>query len=551
MLFTGWIILNVIQASGMELDPDEAYYWLYSKQLAWGYFDHPPVIALLIKLGYAIIPRELGVRLGAIILQAAGFVLIWNMLDRPLEKQKVWLLALLLTSLPMLQIYGFIATPDSPLLFFVILFFYCYRRFLQDDNWGDALLLGLVMSLMLYSKYHGLLVILFTLFSNWQLLLNPRFYLASIFGAGLFLPHLYWQYDQGFPSFSYHLVGRDDAYELKYTVTYLINQVVILSPFLFPLFITVLIRRKPSDLLERAFYFVIYGFWIFFFFSTFKGHAEPQWTAVISIPLVILAYRHALAFPRFAYWLKRMATVTLILLFVVRLFLLFDSPQLPTGFQDRPWIEALQNRAAGRAIIFENSYRDVSKYTFYAQERAYTFTDIKYRKNQFDIWQWEEELHQSPVLLVGKNDWNCSACKSFKYLKKEFKLKDVSELTIAQKLQLNWDTQTLGRLEKGAEYSLDIEIVNPYKHDVILNQGQSPVRPVICFLNNGEYLATFPLEIEVELIPAQTSVNQRAKFLMPDTLNWENGRYQMGIGISLDNLPPVINSRPGKIDYSN
>jgi len=35
------LVLNVMQAWLTELDPDEAYYWIYSRQLDWGYFDHP------------------------------------------------------------------------------------------------------------------------------------------------------------------------------------------------------------------------------------------------------------------------------------------------------------------------------------------------------------------------------------------------------------------------------------------------------------------------------------------------------------------------------
>jgi len=42
----------VLQARYSILVCDEAYYWLFSEDLAWGDFDHPPVTALLIKAGY-------------------------------------------------------------------------------------------------------------------------------------------------------------------------------------------------------------------------------------------------------------------------------------------------------------------------------------------------------------------------------------------------------------------------------------------------------------------------------------------------------------------
>ena len=49
-----WLVINLIQSYFTELAHDEAYYWMYSKYLSWGYFDHPPMIALIIKIGYAI-----------------------------------------------------------------------------------------------------------------------------------------------------------------------------------------------------------------------------------------------------------------------------------------------------------------------------------------------------------------------------------------------------------------------------------------------------------------------------------------------------------------
>ena len=72
-----WFLLNALQAAFTNLDPDEAYYWMYSKALAWGYFDHPPAIATLIKLGYALIPSELGVRIFTILAQIGSFYGIW------------------------------------------------------------------------------------------------------------------------------------------------------------------------------------------------------------------------------------------------------------------------------------------------------------------------------------------------------------------------------------------------------------------------------------------------------------------------------------------
>ena len=43
--FLLWFIVAILQAAFTDIFHDEAYYWLWSKHLALGYFDHPPMIA--------------------------------------------------------------------------------------------------------------------------------------------------------------------------------------------------------------------------------------------------------------------------------------------------------------------------------------------------------------------------------------------------------------------------------------------------------------------------------------------------------------------------
>src|ERR1700712_4279719 len=65
----GLVLLRLIAAAWTPLTFDEAYYWMWSKNLAGGYYDHPPMVALVIRLGTLIAgDTELGVRLVSILL---------------------------------------------------------------------------------------------------------------------------------------------------------------------------------------------------------------------------------------------------------------------------------------------------------------------------------------------------------------------------------------------------------------------------------------------------------------------------------------------------
>ena len=59
----------VCEAALTPLTFDEAYYWTWSRHLAGGYYDHPPMVAVVIRLGTMIAgDTEFGVRLVSVLL---------------------------------------------------------------------------------------------------------------------------------------------------------------------------------------------------------------------------------------------------------------------------------------------------------------------------------------------------------------------------------------------------------------------------------------------------------------------------------------------------
>src|SRR5450755_320425 len=63
------VLLRLVAAACTPLTFDEAYYWMWSKHLAGGYYDHPPMVALVIRLGTMIAgDTEFGVRLVSVLL---------------------------------------------------------------------------------------------------------------------------------------------------------------------------------------------------------------------------------------------------------------------------------------------------------------------------------------------------------------------------------------------------------------------------------------------------------------------------------------------------
>ncbi len=477
-----WGIINFIQALFTPLHNDEAYYWMFSRYPAWGYYDHPPMIAMLIGAGYLIFSNELGVRLMVVISQIATLLIVWHLLDDEKKESpgNALLIVLVITILPVLNIYGFLATPDPPLLLFTALFLFFYRRFLRDENWFNTLVLGFTMAGLMYSKYHGAIMLILIILSNLTLLKKPKFYIASIFALLLFLPHINWQVSNGFPSLQYHLSDRASGFDLSHIAEYLINQLLIHNPFLLPLFLFIIIKTTSNDVFVKGLKYIVIGFFTFFLISSFRYHVEPQWTAIITIPMLILVFNTDNIYGKH----KHIRTVFFVLVPIflfTRFALMIDF--LPVSFlkkefhRHRKWAADIEDLAGDRPVVFTNSYQDPSVYSFYTGQFANSLDNKDYRKTQYDIWPFEEQIHGKEVLYVPHwlNDFYKERLsvhvrpdgdtlyyrifKDFRSLQKECVIPDHD----------SWSFSNVN------ENSLDLNIFNPYSYNIDITHPEFPV----------------------------------------------------------------------------
>ena len=406
IFFSAWTLLNFFQAANTVLLNDEAYYWVYSNFLDWGYFDHPPMIALLIKAGYFLFHNEFGVRLFIGLLNTLTLLIIYHLLPR----KKEMLFYAIVCSIALLQLGGFIAVPDIPLIFFVALFFFVYKKFIEAASLKNTILLGLVMSLMLYSKYHSILIIIFTLISNPALLIKARAYLAVLIAIVLFIPHLVWQYQHGFPSVQYHLFERNEAsYNISYTLGYLAGQILLAGPLMGWLFIWSAFKYKPKDIFQRSLQYCLAGIYIFFLITTYKGRVEANWTVPAIIPLIILAHQYTADKKKWQRILYYSVPVSLLLITSVRIYLMSDSKPIrainTNEFeQNKTWANQIKTFSGELPVVFINSYQKASKYWFYSGINAFSLNTPIYRRNNYNFWPIEKSLQGKPVYAISTYD---------------------------------------------------------------------------------------------------------------------------------------------------
>ncbi|MGB8193919.1 MAG: glycosyltransferase family 39 protein [Chitinophagaceae bacterium] len=401
IFYGAWLLLNLVQAAATGLLHDETYYWAYAQFLDWGYFDHPPMVALLIKAGYAIFPNEFGLRL----LFAVMSTITLGLIEKLLPVKDDLLFYTIALSMAVLQIGGIIAIPDTPLLFFTALYFLVYKKFLERPGASMAILLGICMALLLYSKYHGVLLIIFTLLSNPKLFTRLPVYIAGVTALVLFSPHLYWQYVHGFPSIQFHLLERNAReYKFTYTLEYIIGQIPLPALLASPILFWGAFRKKPADWFERSLQFTLIGTYLFFLLFTLKGRVEANWTIPAFVPLIVLSHQYLLDKYKLRKWLTRLTVVTMVIVFAMRINLIVDL--FPDSFKkseyqyNKEWADAIEKKANGLPVFFTDSYQRPAKYWFYTGHPSFSLNTVDYRRNNFNFWPLEEQFMNKRAYAV-------------------------------------------------------------------------------------------------------------------------------------------------------
>jgi hypothetical protein len=438
-----WFVINLLQGIFTEIQEDEAYYALYGEHLAWGYYDHPPMVGLMSFLSSIFFSGSLGVRFFTIITSCLSLWVMWKVTQVPepvegpakiqeidslrvvesrgfadqvrndAKKNEPILFFVLACSIIMFNIYGFVTTPDASLILFSALFLLVYQRYLEDKSWKNALLMGLFMALMIYSKYHAFLLLGLTVLSNLKLLKDGKFWVACLLALVLLTPHILWQVNNDFPSFRYHLAGRNEAFRWSYFLEYLPNQLLIFNPFTFGAVVYVLIKDRncvripPASLkrgigvFERGLKFILIGFFFFFWMMAFRGHVEPHWTIVCVIPMVVLIYRKALVDEKLKKYIKWFILPSLLLVLAFRILLMTPLADRFGYHGKEQYYKAIEQTAGDCPVVFQGSFQQPALYHYFTGKESSTLKCYYDRMTQYDLWQFDKAWIGKPVFICG------------------------------------------------------------------------------------------------------------------------------------------------------
>src|SRR5437879_12892580 len=203
------VALRLGAAAWTPLTFDEAYYWMWSKHLAGGYYDHPPGVAAVIRLGTMIAgDTELGVRLVSILLALPMSWAVYRTAAILFKAQRVAATATILLNITLMAAVGtLIVTPDAPLLVASSFVLFFLAKVLKTGRGVWWLAVGAAAGCALLSKYtamfFGPAIVIWLIavpkLRRW--LLSPWLYLGGLVALALFSPVILWNADHQWVSF--------------------------------------------------------------------------------------------------------------------------------------------------------------------------------------------------------------------------------------------------------------------------------------------------------------------------------------------------------------
>ncbi|MEW6675869.1 MAG: glycosyltransferase family 39 protein [Nitrospirota bacterium] len=458
----------------LDLSPDEAHYWEWSRRLDWSYYSKGPMIAYLIHLGTSIFgDTVLGIRIMAVIFYTFSSVILYIIGKKLYDEQVGLSAAVLMQIVPLFSTFGVLFTIDSPFIFFWMLSLFLFWKAVTSHfslltSHFYWFLIGLSIGLGLLTKYTmaffyvcAFLFLLFSKEDRW-LLLTKGPYIAFIISLLIFSPVIIWNANHDWVTFKHtagqvHLSGQWSVVSsqwLKNFFEFFGSQIAIITPILFFMMFYALFRLQKLNHNPQSKFLLWFSIPVIAFFLLKSIHAKVQ--ANWALPGYLTGI---IAFS--AFYIKRFHSegrVTRILITTAALLsvivtsvahypsiLNLPSKQDPTS-RLRGWKELgtevtriyEQMSTTSPVFIFSDRYQVSSELAFYVKGHPVTYSlNLGHRMNQYDLWPgFNNLLHYDAIFVrIGDTTIPDKVASAFEkvekrvftaYTKKQIKIRDYS-----------------------------------------------------------------------------------------------------------------------------
>ena len=460
VLFVFLIVLSLfriyyIQNGPLDLSPDEAHYWEWSRRLDLSYYSKGPMIAYLIHIGTMVFGDNVfGIRIMAVIFSALSSIIMYLLGKNIYDEQVGLFSAILIQIIPLFATFGIIFTIDSPLIFFWILSLFLFWKAISSQQsavktksqesgirssppptppprGGRAregvywILLGLLVGLGLLTKYtmafFYICAFFFLLSQERSRLFTKGPYIALIISLLVFSPVILWNAEHNWVTLR-HTAGQAHIAEgikinMRSFLEFLGSQLGVITPLLFILMIVSLWNKRKQKGGNLFFWFSIPVI-AFFLLKSLQGKVQANW----ALPGYITGILSVSTFSEKFYFRGRgkmiLIATAVLLSVVVTAFAYYPSVLNLSVKKDptsrlRGWKEIgaevtkiYEEISKERPIfIFSDRYQVSSELAFYVKGHPFTYCiNLGRRMNQYDLWPGFNNLLHHDAIFVRIDD---------------------------------------------------------------------------------------------------------------------------------------------------
>jgi 4-amino-4-deoxy-L-arabinose transferase-like glycosyltransferase len=385
--------LIIIPFSGIM--PQDAYYYMYSRNMSLSYFDHPAGVAVLLKIGtYIFGNTAAAIKLSAFFTSLFTLLVVYRLAINFISKQQVLIFICVFSCTPMFGLLSWIVTPDVPLmLFWALSVFSIYKADTEDKNlWW--ILAGIFTGLAFDSKYTavfilpGLLLFLLAKPNRWRRIFSLGILLYVMAFVITIMPVFIWNMENNWASIHFQTAQRlneiKPTLKLQYPVAVMTIQMLILLPWLLYYFL----KSFRSYHKNKSHYFLIcfsFPLFIFFILISFFYWVKMNWIMPAFITGTMLAFLGMSG--KQVKW--HMITASLFFLLATVEIIWYP---IPIKSQDTWWgwdqiaseSSLLKKETNADFIFATNDYKASAILRLYLQEKVYAKNIIQEPALQFD-----------------------------------------------------------------------------------------------------------------------------------------------------------------------
>jgi hypothetical protein len=316
-------IIKCMLAAAIPLTSDEAYFVVWAKHLDFGYYDHPPMIAWVLRLFMFLGNSELVLRLPAILSTILIGIGIYLLLKKH-DHEKALLAGILFLLSPLNLLYVLVST-DTPIIFFAFLSAFFLSKAIEKEKLYDYFLSGVFLGAAFLSKYFAALLgftyLVYYLISPKDRRKTAGFLLLFAAVIPFVLVNLCWNYTHAWANIMFNVFNRNkqETFSLGKALLYLVSQAYLITP---PIIYYIFKKKKVlwksitgADT-GKFFAFLFILPLLIFFPLSFKKTIGLHWVLAF-YPFLFVAVFYLLSLEDYLKSIKFMLVFSFIHLFVI------------------------------------------------------------------------------------------------------------------------------------------------------------------------------------------------------------------------------------------